>query len=1832
MDPDPVNELVRLRTENRELLARVAELERRCDPGAAHEIQYRSLFEASADGIFLLDENGFIDCNPAGARMFGVPREALAGRSPADFSPERQPDGRLSAEAAADIKAAALAGEIRHFDWVCRHADGSLVDAQITVSRAGEPGRSLLMAMVRDVTARKTEERNEARLRTYYEKSPLGIAAVDSWTGKFLRVNPAFCRIVGRSAGEMLETDFGSITHPDEVEDNLATLRRMRAGEIDEFQGEKRYVRPDGTAVWVNLKVVPLWEPGERPRTHLAMVEDIAERKRAEQALRESEKLYRSLFENIGDGVFLTNARGTIHAANPAACDLLGMTEQEICALGRAGLIDPEDARLGPGLEQRRLTGRVQSELRLVRKDGSKFETEIRSVLLSEGGGAFAMVRDITGQKRAEAALRESERQFRAYYEQAPLGIALVDSRTCKFVEVNPAYCRIAGRSREQLLGTDFRTITHPDEVRPNLEGMRRLCEGEASSYETEKRYLRPDGSAVWARLKVVAFSEPGGSRELHLVMAEDITEQKRMRQELEASEEKLRRIFLLTPEPMSINDLEDGLRYLDVNEAFERVTGWSREQTIGRTVGELGLWADPGQREEAFRQFRAEGRIRGFEHQIRRRDGTTGTLLLSLEPLSSGGRLLGIVASMDITGRKRADQELREALRFNQQIIDSARDGVIVYGPDMRYRAWNRFMEELTGVPASEALGRHPLELFPFLRETGVIQIIERALAGESPEAVELPYWLPKSGRRGWNSHVSGPLRNQAGEIIGAIATVREISESKLAQERVRESERRFRAIFDSAPISLWEMDLSEAKKYLDELARANVNLAEYFGLHPEEVARRLGILKLVDANPATLDLLEARDIPEVLIGWTRLMEGVPAQTIARVAVALHTGCPRLRYEISFPTFRGRHLNCQVDLSVMPGAEDSWSRVLLSVVDITAVKQTQEALRASEERLAAIFRCSPAAIAISDLEGGDALVEVNDTFEKVTGYRSDEAVGRTTGELHIFPETAEYERAVRLLRENGFLENFEIRIRRKDGEIRSGLLSAGPVIIHGRRLVASATIDITARRRAERDLEQANLRLSLALASGALGIWEWDVLADSLAWDDRIHEQYGLSREDFGACYEAWRSRLHPEDRAPVHDAVQAALGNERQFDLEFRVVGPGGEPRHIKAGGLVIRDADGRPVRMIGLSQDITGRKRADAALRESNERFVKAFRSAPLLLAIARLEDGTYVDVNDFAFETVGYSRDEVIGHKSTEIGWITPEDRKRLLAELNERGKVAGLEMEFTAKGGRKIIGLVHGERIVVDGEDCLLTVTTDITDRKRQEKIRAELEAQLFQAQKMESIGRLAGGVAHDFNNLLTVINGYSVMALADLSPEDPFRAQMEEIHKAGERAAALTRQLLAFSRKQVLQPKRLNLNRTVEDMRSMLARIVGEDVELALELSPQDLFVNADPHQLQQVIMNLAVNARDAMPGGGYLRIETCLETPREDRRTGPEERPQHRAMLAVSDTGIGMDEATRERIFEPFFTTKGVGEGTGLGLPMVQGIVAQSGGSIEVRSEPGEGTTFRIYLPVLETAMPGAEKRPPAATTGGRETILLVEDQAEVRRYVTQVLKSYGYRVIPAAGGREAIAACEREPAPIHLLLTDVVMPGESGREVATRCARMRPGLKILFMSGYTGDVTERHQVSGEGCRFIQKPFSPEELAREIRVALGVARPASVLVAGNEAGVRSFFRTVLEAGGYGVLEAVDANQAIARARTGKPDLVLMDIATPGPEGIEDIRALRRDAPGPAIIAVSGALGGEYWKMAQMAGADGVLTKPVSPEVLLRKVADTLHKGTPPAA
>jgi PAS domain S-box-containing protein len=580
----------------------------------------------------------------------------------------------------------------------------------------------------------------------------------------------------------------------------------------------------------------------------------------------------------------------------------------------------------------------------------------------------------------------------------------------------------------------------------------------------------------------------------------------------------------------------------------------------------------------------------------------------------------------------------------------------------------------------------------------------------------------------------------------------------------------------------------------------------------------------------------------------------------------------------------------------------------------------------------------------------------------------------------------------------------------------------------------------------------------------------------------------------------------LHPEDAAAVAEHYRRCrtAADGETIEIEYRMRHANGHWCWVQCRDMVFSRTDGIPSKILGVAQDITERKHAEDALRKSEARLEHAQQIAELgsWEAPARsMETGPSAEPLQWSNELYriwGVSRESFTPRPSTIAPTVHPEDHAAVLAAMKaclETGKPFRLEHRIIRPDGAQRWVRQHGELQTDDsGNPRIIGTAQDVTEYRR-------LQDQFLQAQRLESIGRLAGGVAHDFNNLLTVIICCSELVLEEL-PADGFAAtSVGEIRKAAQRAAALTEQLLAFGRRQVVQPKVLDLNLVIQDVEKMIGRLIGEDIELIAHLGAAGKVI-ADPNQINQILMNLAVNARDAMPRGGKLIIETRDFTESGSR---PELAGGSYVELAVSDTGSGMDEYTRSHLFEPFFTTKDKAKGTGLGLSTVYGIVKQAGGHIFVYSECGLGTTFHIYLPRAEGEVISPEvSNAPAADLSGAETLLVVEDQAEVRHLAMEVLESYGYKVLGAASGLDALQLCEIYTGSIHLMVTDVVMPGMTGPELAAKLTALRPRMKVLFMSGYADKLVAAGGGLAGNMAYLQKPFSPVSLAAKVRETLG--------------------------------------------------------------------------------------------------------------------------------
>jgi two-component system, cell cycle sensor histidine kinase and response regulator CckA len=765
-----------------------------------------------------------------------------------------------------------------------------------------------------------------------------------------------------------------------------------------------------------------------------------------------------------------------------------------------------------------------------------------------------------------------------------------------------------------------------------------------------------------------------------------------------------------------------------------------------------------------------------------------------------------------------------------------------------------------------------------------------------------------------------------------------------------------------------------------------------------------------------------------------------------------------------------------------------------------TKCEQLKEASLQKEDRFNKLFHASYNLMTITTINDG-RIIDINEAGARLGGFSREELIGKKTTSLGLWANHKSRDVILQKLQAEGRIQNLELQALSKAGEKRTILFSADPIIIDGEPCLLSVSVDITDRNKKEIALMQSEAQYRALVENSLQGS---AIFQDGhiIVCNSTFAELTGYSKDELLS--------LPPdkvEELVNISDHLAREIQNsgrpgEKAATARYQYCGIRKNGTEVDMEVLAsLIEHNGKPAIQCAV-MDITGHKKTAENLQRSLDYQKAIFEGSREPIIISDV-NSRFVDANRAACELTGYSKEELLKMEAWELN---KEIDPAFLQTLNNRilnGEYISGESMLLTKDGREIDAEFNHHVIHISGEPYIHTLTRDISGRKR-------LEAQFQQAQKMEAIGVLAGGVAHDFNNLLNVINGYAELALQSLRADHPVRKDIEEIEKAGQRAASLTSQLLAFSRRQVLHPKVLNLNDILDDTNKMLRRLIGEDINLATNTRPNLGFIYADPGQMQQIIMNLAVNARDAMPQGGKLTIETeNVDFDEEFVKRHPQAKIGQYVMLAVSDNGIGMNSTTQARIFEPFFTTKPKDKGTGLGLSTVYGIVKQSNGFIWVYSELGQGTTFKVYFQRTSGETVSTVEEKEQGSLRGSETILVVEDEAAVRALASRILKDQGYTVLEASGGVEALSMACAHDEKIDMVLTDVVMPEMSGKELVNRLRKVKQGIEVLFVSGYATDAILHHGILESDVAFLQKPFTIDNLTRKVREVLGSRKGA---------------------------------------------------------------------------------------------------------------------------
>ncbi len=1009
----------------------------------------------------------------------------------------------------------------------------------------------------------------------------------------------------------------------------------------------------------------------------------------------------------------------------------------------------------------------------------------------------------------------------------------------------------------------------------------------------------------------------------------------------------------------------------------------------------------------------------------------------------------------------------------YFKAIIDCIGDPIFVKDRHYKYVFMNDAACEMFGKPRKQVLGKTDYDLFPG-EHADVFRKTDDSVFETGEENVDEEQVTDAQGNVRRIITKKTLYINKAGEkhIVGAI---RDITERTRAEEALFESEVKYRTVVERSLVGVYIIQ--------DGLYRfVNRRFCEIYGYTCDEMTDKV--------NP--LDLTHPEDRKLVEENFRKRLSGE---------------VDHIEYEMKAIRKDGKIIIVKVLGSFM--VYKGRPAVSGTAIDITESKQAEEALKKSEALLRSIVSASPMGIALDTAER--VIVWANDAMARNSGYRSKELEGRSARIFYASDE--EFARVGEIIRNeagHGRAVVTETKFLGKDGQIRDVQLTAAPVDAKDALAgIVFVVADITERRLAEIELQKAHRRLSDIIDFLPDATFVIDREKRVVAWNKAIEEMTGVKKEEIlGKGDYAYAVPFYGEPRPIDIDLVfERNEEMEKTYDhvqregnrLSVEVYVPKiyrGRGAYLSATASPLFDREGNLVGAIESIRDTTEQKHIEKALQESEERYRVAIENSNDGVALVRGDRHIYV--NQKFLEIFGYrSLEEVVG--KTHYLTVHPDDRQKVVSYNRRRQRGEAVPDRYEFKGLRKNGEIVYIEASVTgttyQGESISLAFLRDVTERK-------SLEAQLLQAQKMEAIGTLAGGVAHDFNNILMAIMGYANLLQMKMGQNDPSRVYVDQILASTAKAANITQSLLAFGRKQIMEMKPHKITTIVKDVEKLLRRLMPEDIDLTIKLG-DDATVTADMTQIDQVLINLATNARDAMPKGGRLTIETGRVVIGEEfRKIHGYGKPDAYALILVTDTGMGMDEKTQEKIFEPFFTTKELGKGTGLGLSIIYGIIKQHNGYINVSSRPGEGSTFLLYLPEVKEK-PRETKSAVREAKGGSETLLLAEDNADIRAVISDILKMLGYMVIEAVNGRDAVEKFREHQDEIKLIILDVVMPEKSGKEAYEEIRTMRHDIKALFMSGYTADIVLDKGVFGKALDYIAKPIAPHELLHKVRSIL---------------------------------------------------------------------------------------------------------------------------------
>jgi two-component system, cell cycle sensor histidine kinase and response regulator CckA len=1416
---------------------------------------------------------------------------------------------------------------------------------------------------------------------------------------------------------------------------------------------EVKLAREDGTHFYAQLESIAVQDKTGRSNRVRTILSDISERKRAEEALQESERRYDAFLNSTTDLAFLKDEGFRYVMANKANQEFFGKTEAEIIGKTDFELMPPSAAEncrrsdveaLGSG-------GIVVTE---EESGGRVFETKKFLVKLENGQtGLGGLIREVTDRNKAEEALRESDTRYRNLVENIEDLICTHDHQG-NLLFVNQASAKVLGYAPAELIGTNLRSYLAP-EVRDQFDAYMAAIKREGRASGLMLVQTKSGEKRIWEYRNTLHKESPG----VLIVhgIARDITDREKAEATIRQQLDFLQQLIDTIPTPIFYKDVEG--RYLGCNTAFESDTGMSRANIVGKTIfdvlapdlaqiyhdQDLSLLRNPGvQQGEALRQDAA-----GNLHEV---------IFTKATFLDFEGNVAGMVGVIfDITDRKKTEEALRQSEEKYRSIFDNSIEGIFQSTPDGRLITVNMAYARMFGYDSPDEMISEVTDIASQLYANPAERDeVKRRFDDPVPLTNYEVAVFRKDGAPIWVSFNARAIRDESGRILYYEGMTENISPRKEAEEALRKNEEKYRSVVENMQDVFYRTDL-----------QGTITMVSASG--PEMIGYE-SVDQIIGLNVGR-DFYKNSDERDRMLALLREKGAVSNLEVELVRSDGNSIIVSTNSHIYY------------DKSGQPlGVEGVFT-------DITARKRAENALRESEEKYRILVENANEGVFVAQ----DGVIRfLNARTAEIVGYGEEELISKPFTEF-IHPDDREMviKSHFRRLRGEEFPGRYPFRILTKDGKSKWVEIEVAVIQWEGRPATLVLMSDVTERKQAEEALKESEEWYRSIVEDSFDGIFVQKgpkiVYANTVLYKMLGYSARELEGMDHWLIYQA-------DDQQAVRERAMARMRGEifsHQYDVKLQRKDGSHFDGEINARAVTVKGEPGVRVWV----RDVSKRKR----LEEVQRRLATAIEQSADAIVITDTQ-GNVEYVNPAHERITGYTREEVLGSLALVFKErdLNPEPRQESFDSLAGGSGWSGRTI------GRRKDGTLYNTDVSISPVRDPRGKIANFVGLERDVTQEIQLQNQLFQSQKMEAVGTLAGGIAHDFNNLLTVVQGFSELLLAEKDQKHPEYADLKKIFHAAQSGAELVKRLLMFSRKSEPKPVPMKLNKQIVQVEKLLRHTIPKMIDIRLDLSSDLPDVNADPSQIEQVLMNLAVNARDAMPDKGKLTVRTDIVTLDEEYcGLHIEANPGEYVVLEVSDTGHGMDKETVEHIFDPFFTTKEMGRGTGLGLAMVYGIVTQHNGHITVYSEVGKGTTFRVYLPAIEGEVETDVETTRIMPAFGTETVLLVDDEEFVRELGARILTKHGYTVLQAVNGKEGLDLFKKERSQVSLVILDLIMPEMGGTECLKELLKINPNVKVLVASGYSADASVKETIQMGAKGFVTKPFRFKELLQTVRNVL---------------------------------------------------------------------------------------------------------------------------------